>query len=66
MIDPNGAVTIDYVHIEATSFATDTELDGLVIESDKGEIALNRATSKEDSITVLTPAVVVKTDSNSN
>ena len=50
IVDPNGVTTIDQVHIGATSLCTDTELDGLVIESGKGDIVLNRAVNKEDSI----------------
>jgi hypothetical protein len=57
IIDPNGCVTIDQVHLGATSIATDTEIGKLTIESKGGEISLNRATRKEDSFKGIVPAV---------
>lgn len=57
IIDPNGCVTIDRVHLGATSIATDTEIGKLTIESRGGEISLNRATRKEDSFKGIVPAV---------
>lgn len=56
-VDPNGIVTLECVHLGATSIATDTNLDGLAIKSDRGAIAVHKATVTEDRIKAIIPAV---------
>jgi hypothetical protein len=59
-INPDG--TIEHVHIGSTSLATAKAIDGLVIETGRGRVALNQATADNDKLKVVTPYGIIETE----
>jgi archaeosine-15-forming tRNA-guanine transglycosylase len=59
-INPDG--TIEQVHIGSTSLATAKAIDGLVIETGRGRVALNQATADNDKLKVVTPYGIIETE----